>query len=309
MLDRPIDPAHPVKTEMLGDRLSRVTLGEIGLSSEDAANRSQFIGGSDARIIASGNQKKILDLWEIKCGLSEGEDFSNRLDVLMGSWTETLNRLWYQRKTGNSVYSVGAQFTSARYPFMGASLDGIFFTEDSDGIFEAKHVNGFKFDLDETVRFYMPQLQHNMAVCGLDMAHLSVIYGSSGWKFAAVAADPFYQARLIALETEFWQAVTTRTPPGELKPPEMPLTHAELRTVDMMAGNAKAEWEAHATAFILTKDAAKRFEDYKKAIKALVPNDAVKAHGAGIEVRRSVDRALTVYVAREKAKKPAKTKK
>jgi hypothetical protein len=54
-----------------------------------------------------------------------------------------------------------------------------------------------------------------------------------------------------------------------------------------MQGNNK--WAAHADEWIKTKPAADTCKDAEKSLKALVPDDAKKCHGYGIQITR--DRA------------------
>ena len=64
------------------------------------AARGSFIGGSDARIIMGNDEAALLRLWREKRGEAEPEDLSGNLIVQLGVATEPLNRLWYERTTG-----------------------------------------------------------------------------------------------------------------------------------------------------------------------------------------------------------------
>jgi len=65
-----------------------------------AADRRYFIGGSDARIIMGEDEAALIRLWREKRGEVEPEDLSGNLIVQLGLVTEPLNRLWYERNTG-----------------------------------------------------------------------------------------------------------------------------------------------------------------------------------------------------------------
>src|SRR5471032_961450 len=69
-------------------------------------NRRSFIGGSDARIIMGDDEAALLRLWREKRGEIEPEDLSGNLIVQLGQATEGLNRLWYERNTGQAVKDV-----------------------------------------------------------------------------------------------------------------------------------------------------------------------------------------------------------
>src|SRR5262245_23139904 len=72
----------------------------------DSAGRRSFIGGSDAPIIMGDNEPDLLRLWHEKRGEIEPENLSGNLIVQLGIATEPLNRLWYERNTGQSVKDV-----------------------------------------------------------------------------------------------------------------------------------------------------------------------------------------------------------
>src|SRR5450755_3149800 len=77
--------------------------------------RRSFIGGSDARIIMGEDEAALLRLWREKRGEAEPEDLSGNLIVQLGSVTEELNRLWYERNTGQVITDVQRRvFTPVR---------------------------------------------------------------------------------------------------------------------------------------------------------------------------------------------------
>ena len=63
-------------------------------------DRRHFIGGSDVRIILGGDEAALFRLWQEKRGEIEPEDLSDNLIVQLGVATEPLNRLWFERTTG-----------------------------------------------------------------------------------------------------------------------------------------------------------------------------------------------------------------
>ena len=62
-------------------------------------SRCSFIGGSDARIIMGNDEAALVRLWQEKRGEVGPKDLSGNLIVQLGSATEELNRLWYERNT------------------------------------------------------------------------------------------------------------------------------------------------------------------------------------------------------------------
>lgn len=265
-----------------------MTLQQFGLTPEQILKRRDGIGGSDANTILSGDDARIMRLWEEKTGQAEPEDLSRVLPVQMGTFTEPLNRHWYTLTTGNEVTDFGAVVVSETHPFMRCSLDGLVKAEAA--IFEAKHVNQFS-KIDAIAQKYMPQLHHNMHVCGLSRAILSVFVGTMTYETLLIEADPFYTASLIEAEEYFWRCVTEMTPPGEIKIDAKPETPALLRTVDMSQSN---EWGSLAEDWKENKAAAVKFEAATKGLKGLVEFDVGEAIGHGIKINRAKNGALTV---------------
>jgi predicted phage-related endonuclease len=64
----------------------------ITVQHPQKSHRSRFIGGSDARIIMSGDEAALIRLWKEKRGEVEPEDFNDNLIVQLGVATEALNR-------------------------------------------------------------------------------------------------------------------------------------------------------------------------------------------------------------------------
>src|ERR1039457_6704447 len=81
-------------------------------------NRRSFIGGSDARIIMGDDETALLRLWREKRGEAEPEDLSANLIVQLGLVTEPLNRIWYERNTGQAVKDVQSR---VQHPVSGCS--------------------------------------------------------------------------------------------------------------------------------------------------------------------------------------------
>ncbi len=167
-------------------------------------------------------------------------------------------------------------------------FDGM--VEAESAIFEAKHVNAFA-KIEEVAQKYMPQLHHNMHVCGKARAVLSVFMGTLKYEHFLVEADPFYTASLIEAEQLFWDCVTTMTPPGEIKVEASPALPVQFRTVDFTGNNA---WAFAASDWRTEREAARRFKDAEAGIKALVEFDVGEAFGHGISARRAKNGAITI---------------
>lgn len=265
-----------------------MTLQTFGLTAEQLLERKTGIGGSDANVIMSGDDARIMQRWLEFTNQVEPEDLSKVLPVQMGTWTEPLNRHWYTLTTGNDVTRVGEVVRSQLHPFMRCSLDG--FVPAEGAIFEAKHVNAFAKP-EEVAQKYMAQLHHNMSVCGVSRAVLSIFLGTLKHEVFIVEMDPFYTATMIDAEAYFWNCVQTMTPPGEIKIEAAPSPPALLRTVDMTGNN---HWAAIACGWLDNRDAHKEFVAAEKLIKEAVEFDVGEASGHGICVKRSKAGALSI---------------
>lgn len=246
--------------------------------------RRKGIGGSDVASIMNGDW---LPLWEQKTGRLEPEDLSHVLPVQLGIVTEPLNILWFERTTGNKVSARGEMRTHARYPFMRCTLDGL---TDHPAVLQAKHVNAFS-KIDDVAQKYIPQVTHEMVVCGLDRAFLSVFVGTLTYEWIEIALDDFYAATLIDREREFWAYVEKDEPPPSKDPVAAPVPPERWRSVSMEGNNF---WAEQAGLWLANKDAAKRFEKASKELKALVEPDVGTASGHGIVVKRSKSNALSI---------------
>lgn len=263
-------------------------LSEIGLTADQRGARTKGIGGSDANTILSGDEARILHLWQEKRGEIEPDDLSRVLAVQMGCWTEAFNRQWFTRETGLEVVNAGASVACVKEPWRLCTLDGQLPAKDN-AVWEAKHTGAFSKP-EEILARYAPQLQHNMAVCGVDLAVLSVIYGNAKWEVYEVAADWLYQEELLEAERRFWGAVQSGECPVAVAAPPPPKPIA-TREVDMSGSNS---WAAHAADWLTNRTAAKIHADATKELKALVEDDVSRAYGHGLQIKRSKAGSLTI---------------
>jgi len=262
-------------------------LCDLQLGRELQFVRRSGIGGSDANVILSGDEERILRLWQEKRGEVLPEDLSSVLQVMLGTWTEAFNRQWYEMDTGHLVTRVGASEPCTTWPWRRCTLDG--FVEAKGAVFEAKHVSAF-FKPEEVLERYMPQLQHNMAVTGAERALLSVIFGNHKWEVFEVASDWLYQEELLIAEARFWDCVRLgeRPVPAPVPPAPAPVG---VREVCLEGSNA---WASAARDWLDCQDAAKRHKTAAAALKELVEADVTRAFGHGIEIRRSKAGALSI---------------
>lgn len=261
----------------------------LGLSKEQIEKRKNTIGGSDANTIMSGNEDWITSLWEQKCGISESEDLSDVLPVVMGQYTEELNAHWYEKQTGDKVVKRNEYFVHPDNKVMAANLDGVCLLNQA--IWEAKHVNQMSKD-EEVIQRYMPQLYHNADVYGVKKAVISVFRGTLNWFCFEVDIQDSYLNDLKAAELHFWECVQNKTPPYLIEKIEPP-AFDDMREIDMTGNN---QWASYANDIVSNQDAAKKFDKAKSEIKGLVEFDVKKAHGHGVSISRNKKGSLVLKV-------------
>src|ERR1700731_3774373 len=88
-------------------------------------DRSQFIGGSDARVIMGKDEKALLRLWKEKRGEAPALDLSGVLIVQLGLVTEALNRRWYELNSGHRFSDVQPPAIHRTMRWMAATLYGL----------------------------------------------------------------------------------------------------------------------------------------------------------------------------------------
>ena len=260
----------------------------MDVASKNHLNRRRFIGGSDARIIMGDDEVKLIRLWKEKRGELEPEDLSGDLLVQLGTVTEHFNRHWYEKNTGQAITDVQRQVFHCVHRWMAATLDGR--VEAIGAVFEAKFALPWNFTEEGAAEKHMAQLQHNMWVTASRTAVLSIITGGGKWVEMTIPADPLYQHLLLTAERKFWRCVQSGEPPRlfGIEPPR-PRVEA-VRTVDMSASNA---WAEFANLYRLTRPAALDHDRAKTELKALVPEDAREASGHGVRAKRSKSGAIS----------------
>ncbi|MFC7698631.1 YqaJ viral recombinase family protein [Bradyrhizobium sp. GCM10028915] len=254
----------------------------------DPIDRRAFVGGSDARIVMGHDQDDLTRLWREKRGEIAPQDFAHNLIVQLGSVTEDLNRIWYQRASGMTITEIQKRVRHPVHRWMAATLDGI--VAETGAVFEAKFMLPWAFTEEAAADKHMAQLQHNMWVVAARSAVLSIITGGGKWVEITVHADPLYQHLLLTAEKKFWRCVQSGEPPAlfNIETPRPRL--AAVKVVDMSASNL---WAECAATYLRTRDAHGEHELAKTELKKLLPEDAKEAFGHGLRAKRSKAGAIS----------------
>lgn len=253
-----------------------------GLSDLQRAARDGKLTASRVACLMTGDPAKILDLWREMIGdpTYEPEDLSGVWAAQLGAHTEALNLEWYTRKHG-PVSRIGEVVVHPTIDWAAATLDA--WSDTHACPVEAKHVGGFE-PLGTVIERYQPQMHWQMMVTGAIQCALSVIMGAREPAVEFVGLDRDYADELIRRAASFMACVHSLTPPVALAPVAAPVRPE--KTYDFSGSNA---WASDAVEWIDTIEARKRNEKAEKALKALVPADAIRCAGHGIAVVR--DRA------------------
>lgn len=262
---------------------------------EEHEIRRKSMGGSDANRLFMGHEK-VMEMWLEKTGQKKPENLMHSLPVQLGNFTEPFHRFWFTRKLNIPITDVGLRVVHPETDYLTCTLDGRCNVEGVDSVWEAKFVGGYE-PLDKVINKYMPQLQHNMHVCGLNQAVLSVIIGNARHEWVIIPADPFYTAYLLDEEARFWNCVQTGTPPGGIQEPPAQVDPSNMRDVDMTGNN---EFAMAAADYLENEGFAKKFDDSIDTLKSLVPDDAKLAKGYGLVIKRSKNGALKISKVRSK---------
>lgn len=172
--------------------------------------RRQGIGGSDAAIIMGISPFRTrLELWQEKLELIPPPIVNSSMQ--RGVILEPVARRLYEQMTGIDVVDVIR--ISKEYPWMFSSLDGI--SLDQKIIVEIKCTSRKNHDLAKNKKiptYYMPQVQHQISVCGVDYCHYFSFDGNDG-VVVVVERDDKYIRDLIEMEKEFYNCMIMLTEP------------------------------------------------------------------------------------------------
>lgn len=260
------------------------------LTPEQIKARKKSIGASDARKIMDGEWAA---LYDEKTGAIEPEDLSGNLAVQMGCYTEPFNIAWFVKQTEFQVCG-GGSFCSAERPYMACNLDGFAVldgAEHKDRIYpvEAKHLNAFT-SMDEAIKRYYPQLQHQMYVVQASFCYLSVIFGNNKWEYDLIEYDEVFLKKYLERADAFWNCIKQAIRPEDQEPEKQKVPIYEQRKVKMTDPN----WETLASQWVGNRAAAKAFKDSEAGLKSLVDDDVRTAYGAGVYISRAKNNSLTI---------------
>lgn len=272
---------NPLRPDGLAD------LAGLGFTPEQHEERRQFIGGSDATIIASKDKEAINLLAQIKRGEAKGENLDNVLQVMLGHWSEPFILAWMEKLTGDKLVNRGVPVANGPFPWMRASLDA--WNETKGMPVNAKHTNAFS-NAEKVKDSYTAQVTHEMLCSGATSGLLAVLYGNHKFEIVQIDLDPLYAGELVEAEEEFWKAVQEgRDPhPVDIVAPPAPTPLLELDFSDSNSfTDAALKWLEH-------RDSAASFAEAEKLLKELIPAEAKRIFGHGVEIIKNARGAKSI---------------
>ncbi len=176
--------------------------------------RRQGLGGSDAAAILGLNPwKTAMDVWLEKTGEFSVDDAQDNEKMYWGNMLEDIVAREFTTRTGLKVRRRNAILKHKQHPFMIANVDRLVVGQ-SAGL-ECKTAGYYSADAWAmgVPDYYMPQVQHYMAVTGFEAWYVAVLIGGQEFRYYKVTRDDSFIRELIQAEIEFWRLVETKTPP------------------------------------------------------------------------------------------------
>ncbi len=250
------------------------------LTATQMAARKGKLTASRVACLMTGDAGKIMQLYQEMIGEGEPEDLSGVWPVRLGEITERLNLEWFERR-GTPISRLGEVVQHPKLAWAAATLDA--WCDDLRCPVECKHVGG-REPLEVIIDRYQPQMQWQMECTSAEQCALSVIMGANEPVVDFIPRDPEYALEMVLRGEQFMKFVALRKPPVVLDPVPPPADATKL--YDMTGNN---QWADKADIWIACNPMATKVRDAEKVLKSLVPVDAKKCHGHGIQITR--DRA------------------
>lgn len=176
------------------------------------AVRQGGIGSSDAATAVGLNPyKSQLELWLEKTGRATAKEETAGMDdpCYWGTLLEPYVATAYQQHTGRKVRRVNAVLQHPTFNFMLANLDREVVGSPDVQILECKTAGEFGSRLwkDGVPEYVQLQVQHQLAVTGNAAADVAVLLCGQKLEIHRIERDDEVIARLILLETKFWECV------------------------------------------------------------------------------------------------------
>lgn len=179
-------------------------------------HRQKSIGGSDAAaLLGLSDYASPYSLWAEKTGKVIPEDISDRESVRLGNDLEDYVAKRFTEATGKKVRRENAILQNPEMPFAHANIDRAVVGEEAGLECKTTISNTVAAECEEgkvPARYYC-QVVHYLMVTGWKRWYLGVLVFGKGFYHFVIERDDAEIAALRAAEEDFWQKVTSNTPP------------------------------------------------------------------------------------------------
>lgn len=170
--------------------------------------RRKGIGGSDASAVAGLNRyKSPVGVFLDKTGQIEPDEVGEA--AYWGNVLEDVVAREFTIQTGLRVQRSNKLYQHPEHKFMLGNVDRLILDKGGRGlgVLECKTASAFKMDEweeDKVPDEYSIQLQHYMAVLGVDYGYFAVLIGGQKFQYKLVERNERIIDSLIQIEDEFW---------------------------------------------------------------------------------------------------------
>jgi putative phage-type endonuclease len=173
-------------------------------------HRNEGIGGSDVSAILGINKWRTpMQVYMEKTGQWEPDDLSGNDAVHFGNKLEGIVADEFTERTGLKVQKNNYMLQHPEHKFMLANIDReIIFPDGSRGVLECKTTSAWNKDewtQNEVPQAYMVQVQHYLAVTGLEKAYIAVLIGGNRYDHWFIDRDEELIEIIIEAEKNFWE--------------------------------------------------------------------------------------------------------
>lgn len=170
--------------------------------------RRKGIGGSDASAVAGLNRyKSPVGVFLEKTGQIEPDEAGEA--AYWGNVLEDVVAREFMLQTGLRVKRSHKLYQHPKYKFMLGNVDRLIMDKNGRGlgILECKTASAYKaseWENDQVPDEYAIQLQHYMAVLGVEYGYFAVLIGGQKFQYKLVERNAKIIDSLISIEDEFW---------------------------------------------------------------------------------------------------------
>lgn len=179
--------------------------------------RRKGLGGSDAGSVAGFSKyRSPISVWLEKTGKVEPSQEESQA-ARFGRKLEPVVADEFAERTGLKVEPIHEMLQHREYPFMLANLDRLIYEDGKQGVLECKTADKYfasEWDDEKIPDHYYLQVQHYLAVTGLQFAYIAVLIGGNDFRHKRVDRNDEVISHLIRIESDFWRLVEEDIPPA-----------------------------------------------------------------------------------------------